>query len=244
MKQVKMTVTDNISLALDVYRMRLSGDTSGIERPGQFVNLQLEGLFLRRPISVCDWTEDSLTLIYKTVGQGTKQMSKLRPGTVMDVLTGLGNGYDTLPSGDSPLLLGGGVGVPPLYALAKQLIREKKQVRAVLGFRSSAEVFGAAEFASLGVETLITTEDGSQGLKGFVTGALPENYSYYYACGPLPMLKAVWRTCKADGQLSLEERMGCGFGACMGCSIQTLSGPRRVCREGPVFRKEDLAWQD
>lgn len=239
-----MTVTDNISLALDIYRMHLSGDTSGIECPGQFVNIQLEGLFLRRPISVCDWTEDSLTLIYKTVGQGTKQMSKLRPGTVMDVLTGLGNGYDTLPSGDSPLLLGGGVGVPPLYALAKQLIREKKQVRAVLGFRSSADVFGAAEFASLGVETLITTEDGSQGLKGFVTGALPENYSYYYACGPLPMLKAVWRTCKADGQLSLEERMGCGFGACMGCSIQTLSGPRRVCREGPVFRKEDLAWQD
>ena len=155
MKQVKMTVTDNISLALGIYRMRLSGDASGIERPGQFVNIQLEGLFLRRPISVCDWTPDSLTLIYKTVGQGTKQMSGLRPGAVLDLLTGLGNGYDTLPSGGSPLLLGGGVGVPPLYALAKQLVREGKRVRAVLGFRSSADVFGAAEFASLGVETLI-----------------------------------------------------------------------------------------
>lgn len=239
-----MTVTDNIPLAQDIYRMRLSGDASGMERPGQFVNIQLEWLFLRRPISVCDWTADSLTLIYKTVGQGTRQMSALPPGAVLDVLTGLGNGYDTSPSGDSPLLLGGGVGVPPLYALAKQLIREGKRVRAVLGFRGAGDVFGGDEFTALGVETLITTEDGSMGLKGFVTGALPGDYSYYYACGPLPMLKAVWRACNTGGQLSLEERMGCGFGACMGCSIQTLSGPKRVCREGPVFRKEDLAWQE
>ncbi|MBR2822636.1 MAG: dihydroorotate dehydrogenase electron transfer subunit [Clostridia bacterium] len=237
-----MTVTENISIARDIFRLRLSGDTSGIERPGQFVNLQLEGLFLRRPISVCDWDSDTLTLIYKTVGKGTNQMSGLRPGAVLDLLSGLGNGYDTGLSGDHPLLLGGGVGVPPLYALAKQLIHEGKQVQAVLGFRTGADVFGAKELSALGVETTVTTEDGSLGQKGFVTDALPKEYSFFFACGPMPMLKAVWRACPTSGQLSLEERMGCGFGACMGCSIQTLSGPKRICREGPVFRKEDLPW--
>ena len=242
MKQGKMTVRENGLIARDVFRMRLEGDTSGIECPGQFVNLQLEGLFLRRPISVYDWDLDSLTLIYKTVGQGTKQMSGLRPGAVLDVLTGLGNGYDTSLSGEKPLLLGGGVGVPPLYALAKQLIREGKHVYAVLGFRTEADAFGASDFRTLGVETAITTEDGSLGRKGFVTDALPNEYSHYFACGPLPMLKAIWHACPTSGQLSLEERMGCGFGACMGCSIQTPSGPKRICREGPVFRKEDLPW--
>ena len=244
MKQVKMTVTENSLLARDVYRLRLAGDASGIERPGQFVNLLLEGFFLRRPISVFDWTEDSLTLIYKTVGQGTAHMSRLSPGTELDVLTGLGNGYDTGLSGEKPLLLGGGVGVPPLYALAKKLREEGKQVRAVLGFRTAADAFGLTDFEALGCETAVTTEDGSLGRKGFVTDALPDAYSFFYACGPLPMLRAVWRTCKPSGQLSLEERMGCGFGACMGCSIQTQSGPKRICREGPVFRKEELPWND
>ena len=244
MKQVSMTVTENSLLARDVYRLCLLGDASGIKNPGQFVNLRLEGFFLRRPISVFDWTEDSLTLIYKTVGQGTAHMSRLSPGTALDVLTGLGNGYDTGLSGEKPLLLGGGVGVPPLYALAKKLREEGKQVRAVLGFRTAADAFGMTEFEALGCETAVATEDGSLGRKGFVTDALPDAYSFFYACGPLPMLRAVWRTCGTSGQLSLEERMGCGFGACMGCSIQTLSGPQRICREGPVFRKEDLPWND
>ncbi len=244
MKQVKMTVTENSLLARDVYRLHLSGDASGIKNPGQFVNLQLEGFFLRRPISVFDWTEDSLTLIYKTVGQGTAHMSRLSPGTELDVLTGLGNGYDTGLSGEKPLLLGGGVGIPPLYALAKKLKEEGKQVRAVLGFRTAADAFGLTDFEALGCETAVTTEDGSLGRRGFVTDALPDAYSFFYACGPLPMLRAVWRTCKTSGQLSLEERMGCGFGACMGCSIQTMSGPKRICREGPVFRKEELPWND
>ena len=244
MKQSQMQITENSRIARDVYRMCLAGDCSGITRPGQFVNLRLEALFLRRPISVFDWSDDSLTLIYKTVGKGTEQMSRMAAGETMDVLTGLGNGYDLSRAGDHPLLIGGGVGVPPLYGLAKALRKMNKPVTAVLGFNTGEDVFAETDFRDLGCETIIATADGSLGRKGLVTDILPAEYSYFYACGPLPMLKAVYRACHSDGEFSLEERMGCGFGACMGCSIQTRGGARRICREGPVFRKEELPWND
>ncbi|MBQ6514710.1 MAG: dihydroorotate dehydrogenase electron transfer subunit [Clostridia bacterium] len=242
MKQVLLRIEENLPLAKDVYRMRLAGDVSGVERPGQFVNLKLEGRFLRRPISVFDRGEHAVTLIYKAVGEGTRQMSRMEAGEVLDVLTGLGNGYDLTRAGDSPLLLGGGVGVPPLYWLARELRAQGKRVTAVLGFNTGAEVFGEAEFRSLGCDTVVTTVDGSCGRKGFVTDALPEAYSYFYACGPMPMLRAVNRAAVTEGEFSLEERMGCGFGACMGCSIRTAEGFKRVCREGPVFRKSEILW--
>ena len=241
MKQVIFEIISNTALTRDVYRMVLSGDTSAITAPGQFVEIALPGKFLRRPISVNDWGENRLTLIYKVVGHGTEQMSLLPAGTKLDVLTGLGNGYDTSKSGDAPVLVGGGVGVPPLYGLCKTLLRQGKHPRVVLGFNKASEIFLADEFRALGVEVSIATADGSVGTKGFVTDvlkALP--FSYFYACGPLPMFKAMEAAVTASGQYSMEERMGCGFGACMGCSIQTKSGAKRVCKDGPVFPREEV----
>ena len=243
MKDVIFKVDENVRIADKVYKMTLYGDTSDITRPGQFVNVRLDGLYLRRPISVCDKTDEKLTLIYKVVGKGTEQMAGMAAGTELSVLSGLGNGYDTSVSGGRPLLIGGGVGVPPLYLLAKKLIGEGKQVRAVLGFNKADEVFYEKEFEKLGCDVQVTTADGSYGKKGFVTDALPDGYTYYYACGPLPMLKAVFNSCKSDGQLSFEERMGCGFGACMGCSCTTVPGYKRICRDGPVLYKEEILWE-
>ena len=243
MKDVIFKVDENVRIADKVYKMTLYGDTSDITRPGQFVNVRLDGLYLRRPISVCDKTDEKLTLIYKVVGKGTEQMAGMAAGTELSVLSGLGNGYDTSVSGGRPLLIGGGVGVPPLYLLAKKLIGEGKQVRAVLGFNKADEVFYEKEFEKLGCDVQVTTADGSYGKKGFVTDALPDGYTYYYACGPLPMLKAVFNSCKSDGQLSFEERMGCGFGACMGCSCKTVTGYKRICRDGPVLYKEEILWE-
>ena len=221
--------------------MILHGDTSGITGPGQFVELALPGKFLRRPISVSDWRKDSLTLIYKVVGQGTEQMASLPVGTKLDVLTGLGNGYDLAPSGENPVLVGGGVGVPPLYALCKALLAQGKRPSVILGFNRESEIFLKAEFEALGVPTHIATADGSVGTKGFVTDVLKTlPYSYFYSCGPMPMFRAMEAVVTTSGQYSLEERMGCGFGACMGCSIQTRSGARRVCKDGPVFVREEV----
>ena len=222
--------------------MRLSGDTSNITAPGQFVNIKLDGLYLRRPISVCDCEDGVLTIIYKVVGKGTEQMSKMREGA-LDVLSGLGNGYDTSLSGDKVLLIGGGVGVPPLYMLAKRLIGEGKSVSVILGFNTKSEVFLEKEFAELGADVTVTTVDGSYGVKGFVTNAMDVDYSYFYTCGPEPMLRAVYNTSKTSGQFSFEERMGCGFGACMGCSCKTVTGYKRICKDGPVLQKEEILWQ-
>ncbi len=241
MKQGFFEIIENTPLTRDVYRMRLLGDTSAIVAPGQFVNIKLSGLYLRRPISVCDVEGDVLTILYKVVGAGTEQMAEMSSGT-LDVLTGLGNGYDTSVSGDAPLLLGGGVGVPPLYGLCKKLVAEGKNVRAVLGFNTKEEVFYEAEFRALGAQVTITCADGSYGVRGFVTDALGEGYTYFYTCGPEPMLKAVFAATNTAGQLSFEERMGCGFGACMGCSCKTLTGNKRICKEGPVLRKEEILW--
>ena len=241
MKQGIFEITSNQALTKEVYRMVLSGDTSAVTAPGQFVELALPGKFLRRPISVSDWNVGSLTLIYKVVGQGTEQMSQLPVGTKLDVLTGLGNGYNTAISGDTPVLVGGGVGVPPLYGLCKTLLTQGKHPAVVLGFNKASEIFLAEEFRALGVEVFIATADGSVGTKGFVTDVLKVlPYSYFYACGPLPMLRAMETVVTSDGQYSMEERMGCGFGACMGCSIQTKSGARRVCKDGPVFPREEV----
>ncbi len=243
MKDVIFMVTENIALTQNVYKMTLCGDCSDIVRPGQFVNIKLDGLYLRRPISVCNREGDTLTLIYKVVGKGTQQMSGIKPGEKLSVLSGLGNGYDISVSGQKPLLLGGGVGVPPLYMLAKELVKAGKDVSVILGFNTVDEVFYEEEFKALGCSVTVTTVDGSYGKKGFVTDELPEEYSYYYTCGPLPMLKAVFNGCKSSGQLSFEERMGCGFGACMGCSCKTVTGYKRICRDGPVLYKEEILWE-
>ena len=241
MKQVIFEISSNQALTRDVYRMVLRGDTSGITNPGQFVEIALPGKFLRRPISVNDWDADSLALIYKVVGQGTEQMAQLPVGTKLDVLTGLGNGYDTARSGDKPVLVGGGVGVPPLYALCKKLLAEEKHPSVVLGFNKESEIFLKEEFEALGVPVSIATADGSVGTKGFVTDVLRGlDYSYFYACGPMPMFRAMEQVVKTSGEYSFEERMGCGFGACMGCSIQTKSGAKRVCKDGPVFIREEV----
>ena len=242
MKQQVLTIMENTPVTATVYRMRLEGADLEAQNPGGFVNIRLEGLFLRRPISVYDSEPGSLTILYKVVGKGTEQMAGMKPGETLDVLTGLGNGYDLTKAGETPLLLGGGVGVPPLYLLAKKLIAEGKKPQAVLGFNTAGEVFGEEEFKALGCDVTVTTADGSYGVKGFVTDALPEEYSYFYTCGPEPMLRAVYRAAKTSGQFSFEERMGCGFGACMGCSCKTITGYKRICREGPVLEKEEIIW--
>lgn len=224
--------------------MDLEGDTGAITAPGQFVNIAIDGLFLRRPLSVCDSAEGRFRIIYKVVGKGTEKMSGMTPGDTLDVLVGLGNGYDVSVSGQSPLLIGGGVGVPPLYGLAKRLIGEGKSVSAILGFNAKDEVFYEGEFRSLGVRVTVATADGSYGVKGYATDAIESGYTYFYACGPEPMLKAVYRKSTTSGQFSFERRMGCGFGACMGCSCKTVTGNKRICKEGPVIFKEDIIWED
>lgn len=239
MKQRLFEIKSNEQIAKNVYRMQLGGDTTGI-LPGQFVNIRVEGQFLRRPISVCNINNGVLTIIYKVVGVGTEAMSHLPIGTQLDVLTVLGNGYDLSKAGDSPLLVGGGVGVPPMYMLARQLREAGKTVRVILGFNTKDEVFYEEEFCALGCDVTVTTVDGSHGVKGFVTNALDGKQSYYYTCGPLPMIKALLQAAGTNGEVSMEERMGCGFGACMGCTIQTTQGPKRVCKEGPVFPASEL----
>ena len=244
MKQSIFQICSNKALTDSVYKMVLAGDTSDITNCGQFVNIQLDGLFLRRPISVCDYDEKTLTIVYKVVGKGTEQMAAMEPGTKLDILTGLGNGYDLSLSGDSPVLLGGGVGVPPMYNLAKKLVAEGKKVTVILGFNTKSEIFYESEFRSLGCDVIVATADGSYGVKGFATTPLAElNYTYFYTCGPEPMLKAVYKATNTSGQMSFEERMGCGFGACMGCSCKTLTGYKRICKEGPVMKKEEILWE-
>lgn len=242
MNRVELQIEQNIPLTDTTWRMTLLGDTTAITAPGQFVNIALSGRFLRRPISACDWEEGRLTIIYKVVGAGTRQMSRMQPGDSLDVLLGLGNGYDCSKSGQNPVLLGGGVGVPPLYGLCKRLLAEGKQPTVILGFNTANERFYEAEFSALGVQTLVTTVDGSYGCRGFVTDALPADYSYFYACGPEPMLCAVCKVTASSGQLSFEQRMGCGFGGCMGCTCETLTGYKRICKEGPVLEKEEILW--
>ena len=244
MKQGIFEIVENVRLTENVYKMTLSGDISAVTAPGQFVNILLDGLYLRRPISVCDLGDNTLTIVYKVVGKGTKQLSQMQQGT-LDILTGLGNGYDLSVSGPQPVLLGGGVGVPPMYLLAKRLIAEGKHVRVILGFNTKSELFYEEEFKALGADVTVTTVDGSYGIKGFVTDALKDmDYSYFYTCGPEPMLKAVYRSSNTQGQFSFEKRMGCGFGACMGCSCKTITGYKRICKEGPVMRKEEILWED
>ena len=244
MKQSIFTILSNTPLTDCVYKMVLSGDPSAITAPGQFVNIQITGKFLRRPISVCDYDGDTLTIVYKVVGKGTEILSRMVPEEKLDILTGLGNGYDLAPAGNSPVLLGGGVGVPPLYHLAKRLLAMGKQVTVILGFNTQSEVFYEAEFRALGCRVIVATADGSYGVKGFATTPLNDlNYSYFYTCGPEPMLKAVYKATRTSGQMSFEERMGCGFGACMGCSCKTLTGYKRICKDGPVMRKEEILWE-
>ena len=242
MKQVTYTIESNTPLAPSVYRMGLSGDTSAIARPGQFINIALTGLYLRRPISVCDWDEKGLTIIYKAVGQGTGQLSRMVPGQTLDALAGLGNGFDIDACPDSPVLVGGGVGVPPLYGLARRLIAAGRKPSAILGFNRAGEIFCDMDFAALGVPVTVTTADGSAGVKGFVTDAL-ETGAYVCACGPEPMLRAVHGRA-SGGQFSFEARMGCGFGACMGCTCETVAGYKRICRDGPVLAYDEIKWNE
>ncbi len=245
MKQAIYKITENTPLTDTVFKMVLEGDGSEVKNSGEFINIKLAGKYLRRPISVCDADRKSITIIYKVVGSGTEQMSKLQIGESLDVLVGLGNGYDLTKSGQKPLLLGGGVGVPPLYMLCKRLISEGKEVTVILGFNTKSEIFYEEEFKALGARVLVATADGSYGVKGFVTDAMKDlDYSYFYTCGPEPMLKAIYKASNTSGQMSFEERMGCGFGACMGCSCKTLTGYKRICKDGPVMEKEEILWED
>ncbi|MDE6659405.1 MAG: dihydroorotate dehydrogenase electron transfer subunit [Eubacterium sp.] len=240
-KQAIYKIIENKALTKDVYKMILEGDTQYITAPGQFINLKLEGKFLRRPISVCDYDDKTITIIYKVVGEGTEQMSQMAAGEEIDCLTGLGNGYDISKS-KTPLVIGGGVGVPPMYNLTKCLVADGQKPTVILGFNTASEIFYEEEFKALGVDVVITTVDGSYGVKGFVTDALPESYDYFYTCGPMPMFKAIENTVTTSGQYSFEERMGCGFGACMGCSCKTKYGYKRICKDGPVLEREEILW--
>ena len=235
-------VAEQTRIAPQVFLLDLAGDTSSLRAPGQFVQLRCPGFFLRRPISVCDWDEGGMTLIFKAVGEGTKALSRVQPGDTLDVLCGLGNGYDLEDCGLRPLVIGGGLGVPPLYALTKALLKRELRPTVILGFNTKEEVFLREEFEDLGAETILTTADGSAGKKGFVTDALPADYDYFFACGPEPMLRAVAEKCPCPGQLSFEERMACGFGACMGCTHRTKTGYKRICKDGPVLKKEEVLW--
>ena len=242
MKQVVLEVEKTEPLAESVFKKVFRGDVSGVTNPGQFVNVKIRDLFLRRPISVCDLGKDSLTLVYKVVGKGTEKLSESKAGDAFDMLTGLGNGYDLSCAGEKPLLIGGGVGVPPLYYLAKKLIEKGASPFVALGFNRKEDAFFLREFEELGAKVAVATVDGSLGEKGFVTGVLPESYSYFYACGPEPMLKAAFAATTTEGELSFEERMGCGFGACMGCTCKTIAGNTRICKEGPVLKKGEILW--
>ena len=247
MKEEIFKINSNVLIAENTYEMELLGDTSEIVRPGQFVNIKLDGFFLRRPISVCDTEEGRMTLIYKAVGEGTELMTKLAPGTRLNILTGLGNGFDLSLSGDHPVLIGGGAGIPPMYSLCKALISvlRPENIKVVLGFNTEEEIFYLREFQDLGVDVRVATADGSYGTKGFVTDVLKDlDYTFFYTCGPMPMFRAIEAIAKTSGQYSFEERMGCGFGACMGCSMMMADGSyKRVCKEGPVFRREEILWK-
>ncbi len=237
-------IKENVLIAKNTYKTILSGDTSSLTKPGQFINILLDGFYLRRPISVCDYDDSTITIIYKIVGKGTEKMSLLTPGDKLDILVGLGNGFSTEKSGNKPLLIGGGAGIPPMYNLAKKLLREEKEPIVILGFNTKDEIFYQEEFENLGVKVLVCTADGSVGVKGFVTDAIKQlsGYTYFYTCGPQPMLKAVYDTTKVSGEFSFEERMGCGFGACMGCSCKTKYKTKRICKDGPVLEKEEIIW--
>ena len=244
MKDTIFTIKSNIKIAKNTYEMVLVGDTSDVTASGQFVNIKLDGFYLRRPISVCDVEGDELTLIYKVVGKGTEKMAQMSVGEELLVLTGLGNGYDLSLSGDAPLLIGGGAGVPPMYLLCRKLMAEGKKCTVILGFGSKDEVFYEDKFTALGATVIVTTVDGSYGTRGFVTDAMSDlHYTHFYTCGPEPMLKAIYLKSLTGGSFSFEERMGCGFGACMGCSCKTLTGYKRICKEGPVMQKEEILWQ-
>ena len=243
MKQQFCTVLENKPLTDLVWQMKLQADTGIITAAGQFVNLKMEGLYLRRPISICDWDDTSLTLIYKVVGEGTRQMTGLKPGDTVDTLLGLGNGYNLEKSGDTPLLIGGGVGIPPMYGLCKRLLAQGKTVSVILGFNAKNEIFYEQEFKDLGATVYVATADGSYGVKGFVTDVMKDlTYSYFYTCGPMPMFKAIESVAQTSGQFSFEERMGCGFGACMGCTCKTKYGNKRICKDGPVLEREEIVW--
>lgn len=243
LKQDIYIIEKNECISKNTFEMILSGDTKAFTAPGQFLNIKLDGFYLRRPISVCDYDDNTITIIYKVVGKGTEKMSEMKKGEKLDILTGLGNGFDISKSGDKPIVIGGGAGVPPMFNLAKELIKSGKKPTAILGFNTEEEIFYKEEFEKIGADVIITTVDGSVGKKGFVTDAIKTlDYTYFYTCGPEPMLKAIYNNTKTSGQLSFEERMGCGFGACMGCSCKTKYGNKRICKDGPVLIKEEIIW--
>ena len=242
MKTDIFELLSNEKIAKNTYKWVLGGDVSHITAPGQFVNIKLEGFYLRRPISVCEAKDGKLTLIFKAVGEGTEKMASMAPGEKLDILVGLGNGYDLDKAGEKPLLIGGGAGVPPMYMLCRELVEKGVTPTVILGFNTKDEVFYKEEFEALGAKVIIATADGSEGVKGFVTDAMESGYTYFYTCGPEPMLKAIYAKSETSGQFSFEERMGCGFGACMGCTCKTKYGNKRICRDGPVLVKEEIIW--
>lgn len=245
MKQGLFQIYSNTQVADKVYLMRLLGDTSGFFCPGQFADVALDGRFLRRPFAATEWDSEGFSLIYKVVGQGTEQMTGLCNGDTLDILTGLGNGFDTSLCRYSALIVCGGLGASPVFSLARQLVSEGRKVTVIMGFNKASDVFFVKEFESLGATVAVATMDGSVGIKGLVTDAidaLKPEFDCFYTCGPKVMMKAVCEKLQAPGQASLEERMGCGCGICYGCTCNTTKGARRVCADGPVFDKEDIIW--
>lgn len=239
------TVRENVRLAEKTWRMVLEGDTSLLRAPGRFVNLLLPGKYLRRPISVSDYSDGCLTLLYDVVGDGTKAMSEMEPGTRIPTLTALGNGFNPERECTTPLLLGGGIGCAPLVNLARCLKEAGKTPTVILGFNRKEDVVLEEEFKNMGVRIVVATADGSHGVKGFVTDAMKElgiSGDFFYACGPTPMLRALCLGLDIPGEVSLEARMGCGFGACMCCSVRTKDDAKRICKDGPVFLKDELIW--
>lgn len=242
MKSEKFKILENKQIAKDVYKLVLEGNTSEITKPGQFVNIAISEFYLRRPISICDFEKNSLTLIYKVVGKGTYALSKKYTNHYLDILIPLGNGFDVEKTTMYPVLIGGGVGVPPLVNLAKQLIKKVDKVQVIIGFNKKEEIFGEDMFKNIGISPIVTTVDGSYGIKGLVSDALKDiKADYIYSCGPEPMLKAL-SSFDIDGQFSFEARMACGFGGCMACSCKTKYANKRICKEGPVLFKEEIIW--
>lgn len=239
---IQLETISNLPVTHNCFRLELAGECLPEIAPGQFVQVEIPGKYLRRPISVHDSSEERIVLIYKTVGEGTQILSNMVPGQELSVLAPLGKGFDTAMCQEHALLIGGGLGAAPLYKLAKALLADGKTVSAILGFNTAADIVLTDEYRALGIEPQVVTLDGSFGIKGVVTDASIPGHDCFYTCGPLPMMRAVCGKLQGPGELSMEERMGCGCGFCYGCSIQTANGPRRVCADGPVFKKEEILW--
>ncbi|MCR5787205.1 MAG: dihydroorotate dehydrogenase electron transfer subunit [Acholeplasmatales bacterium] len=240
MNAVDLKVLENKQINNDIYLIKLEGDTSEIKNSGEFAELKLDNYYLRRPLSIHDYDSKTVSFLYKVLGHGTRDLTRYKKGDVINTILGLGNGFNDL-NAISPLLIGGGIGMAPLLNLAKRFNEKNIRPNILLGFKNINEVCYVEEFKKYG-DVYVTTDDGSFGYCGNPVSFLQNNnlkFDKYYACGPLVMLKYLTKY-STLGYVSLEARMGCGIGACMGCSIETKNGIKRVCKEGPVFDADEV----